>query len=68
MSVLAHINALSLGYSDRPLFSGLSFDIEKGMMLAVLGSNGTGKALLLKQFLDCLNLLLDALIGPMANS
>ena len=44
MSVIAFISALSLGYSIRTLFSELSFDIEKGMMLEVVGLNGTGKS------------------------
>ena len=51
MSVLAHINALSLGYSDSPLFSGLTFDIQKGMILAVVGANGTGKSTFVKTVL-----------------
>ena len=51
MRIPAHINALSSGYSDRPLFSGLSFDIQKGMILAVVGANGTGKSTFVKTVL-----------------
>ena len=51
VSDIAHISALSLGYSYRPLFSELSFDIEKGMMLAVVGENGTEKKTFVKTVL-----------------
>ena len=51
MSVLAHIHSLTLGYHDQPLFSGLTFDIQKGMTLAVVGANGTGKSTFIKTVL-----------------
>jgi len=51
VSVIAHIESLSLGYSEEPLFSGLSLDIYEGMMLAVVGANGTGKSTFVKTVL-----------------
>ena len=48
VSAIAHIQSLSLGYSNEPLFSGLSLDIHAGMMLAVVGANGTGKSTFVK--------------------
>ena len=51
MSAIAHIQSLSLGYSNEPLFSGLSLDIHEGMMLAVVGANGTGKSTFVKTVL-----------------
>ena len=51
MSVFAHIHALSLGYSHTPLFSGLTLDIHTGMILAVVGANGTGKSTFVKTML-----------------
>ena len=51
VSAIAHIQSLSLGYSNEPLFSGLSLDIHAGMMLAVVGANGTGKSTFVKTVL-----------------
>ena len=36
---LAHIHALSLGYSDILLFSGFALDTQKGMLLTMVGAN-----------------------------
>lgn len=43
------IENVSFAYSDKsPLFENLSFSIERGQILAVMGSNGIGKTTLIK--------------------
>jgi zinc/manganese transport system ATP-binding protein len=53
MSVLATRN-LALRFGERTLFEGLSFDLEPGEFLAVLGPNGTGKTSLIRILLGLL--------------
>ena len=43
--------SLCLGYENREVLHGLSFDLRQGECLAVLGENGTGKSTLLKALL-----------------
>ncbi len=45
--IVLRATGLSKAY-DRPLFSKLSFQIERGQRWAILGSNGSGKSTLLK--------------------
>lgn len=42
------VSDLSFSYGERPLFSGLSFELRPGDFLCVLGPNGSGKSTLLK--------------------
>ena len=42
------VDGLSFGYDATPLFSGLSFSLEAGEKLAVIGGNGVGKSTLMK--------------------
>jgi len=51
-AVCAH--DLAAGYGDRPVWSGATFDIERGSFVAVLGPNGSGKSTLLRQLLGLL--------------
>ncbi|MDR1693559.1 MAG: ABC-F type ribosomal protection protein [Oscillospiraceae bacterium] len=45
---LLSVSELSVRYGERPVFSGLSFSIERGDRVAVVGGNGSGKSSLLK--------------------
>jgi zinc/manganese transport system ATP-binding protein len=45
---------LALHFGERTLFEGLSFDLEPGELLAVLGPNGTGKTSLIRILLGLL--------------
>jgi ATP-binding cassette subfamily F protein 3 len=45
--VVMHVDGLSKAY-DRPLFSDLSFTLERGRRLGILGPNGSGKTTLLR--------------------
>jgi zinc/manganese transport system ATP-binding protein len=47
MSVV-RVDGLSLRFGDRLLWDDLSFELGRGELLAVLGSNGTGKTSLLR--------------------
>jgi zinc/manganese transport system ATP-binding protein len=53
MSVVA-VDDLALRFGDRTLFEGLSFELEPGELLAVLGPNGTGKTSLIRILLGLL--------------
>ena len=40
--------SLTLAYSDRPLFSGLDFTMDRGQLVGITGESGTGKTSLLR--------------------
>ena len=44
-------NHLTLGYDGREVVSDLSFQVEKGDYLCILGENGAGKSTLIKTLL-----------------
>ena len=52
MSVL-EVNNLRKGFGDTEVLKGISFSLEKGQVLAIIGSSGGGKSTLLR----CLNFL-----------
>ena len=47
MASIIHSNQLGFHYGRRSLFNGLSFSVESGGMVALLGANGIGKTTLL---------------------
>jgi zinc/manganese transport system ATP-binding protein len=53
MSVVT-VDDLALRFGERTLFEGLSFALERGELLAVLGPNGTGKTSLIRILLGLL--------------
>jgi zinc/manganese transport system ATP-binding protein len=48
---LLQIKEASLSFGDRPLWSNLSFAVEPGEFIALIGANGSGKSMLLKAIL-----------------
>lgn len=57
--MILSVQGISFQYPHHPVLDGVSFAIEKGQMLAVLGPNGTGKTTLLK----CINRILKPQAG-----
>ncbi len=47
MASIIHSNQLAFHYGRRSIFNGLSFSVESGDMVALLGANGIGKTTLL---------------------
>lgn len=56
MAYISCINA-SLGYEGRAIVSNLSFEVNKGDYLCIVGENGSGKSTLMKTLLGQKNLL-----------
>jgi phospholipid/cholesterol/gamma-HCH transport system ATP-binding protein len=42
------VKDLSVSFSDKPLFEGITFDVNDGSIVALIGRNGSGKTVLLK--------------------
>ena len=53
---------ISIGYDNHPIVENLSFDIEKGDYLAILGENGAGKSTLLKTMLGLIKPLAGEIV------
>ena len=53
------VQGIRFQYPGRPVLEGASFAVEKGEVLVILGTNGTGKTTLLK----CLNRILTPIAG-----
>jgi len=47
-----HIENLAKSYSDKKLFSSLSFDLKRGEKIALIGENGRGKTTLFNIIMD----------------
>jgi zinc/manganese transport system ATP-binding protein len=54
VSAVVSAEDVELRFGDRQLWSGLSFELEPGELLAVLGPNGTGKTSLVRILLGLL--------------
>ncbi len=57
--MILNVQGLRFYYPGRPVLEEVSFTVEKGEVLAILGTNGTGKTTLLK----CLNRILTPAAG-----
>lgn len=54
MPTVLRVRNLSLGYPNIELFRGLSFNLDAGSVLAVIGTNGSGKSTFVKMLLGLL--------------
>jgi ATP-binding cassette subfamily F protein 3 len=50
-AVLINLNDVNFTYFDRPLWRGLSWEIQAGQKIGLIGANGTGKSTLLRLIL-----------------
>ncbi|MFY0596008.1 MAG: metal ABC transporter ATP-binding protein [Cognatishimia sp.] len=64
MTTVFEVRDLSLGYPNKVLFEHLSFDIQAGRTLAVLGANGSGKSTFVKMMLNLMKPLSGGLNWP----
>ncbi len=64
MQPVFKVRDLSLGYPGKTLFEHLSFSIESGTTLALLGANGSGKSTFVKMMLNLLSPLSGEVIWP----
>ncbi len=51
---ILQVENVSFNYSDKVIIKDLSFDVQKGDFICVVGTNGTGKSTLLKLILNLL--------------
>ena len=42
------VQGITAGYGNRPIVENVTFDIEEGTLLGIIGANGSGKTTLLK--------------------
>jgi len=55
--VLLEVEKISVGYNGLPVVKDVSFSLERGKILALLGANGSGKSTLLKALNSSLPLM-----------
>ncbi len=51
---MMHVEDLYLGYENRMILEGISFDLTPGAVTTIIGPNGSGKSTLLKAMARCL--------------
>ncbi len=56
------VENLSFSYSEKELYSGISFSLEEGVHCAFIGSNGTGKTTLIDMLMNTEEYLYDGKI------
>lgn len=54
MTNVLEVNNLSFSYPDKKILDGVSFCVEKGDFVCIVGTNGTGKSTLIKLVLNLL--------------
>lgn len=57
--MILNVQGVRFHYPSRPVLEQVSFAVDKGQVLAILGTNGTGKTTLLK----CINRILTPAVG-----
>ncbi len=57
--MILNVDGVEFGYSSAPILRGVSFSVDGGELLAIMGPNGFGKTTLLK----CLNRVLNPRAG-----
>jgi ABC-type Mn2+/Zn2+ transport system ATPase subunit len=63
VTALLSVRELAAGYGSEPVLDGLSFELEPGERIGVLGPNGGGKTTLFKALLGILPLLAGQIDG-----
>jgi len=61
---LLMVEALSTGYGGRPVLSDVTFELEAGQRIGVLGPNGGGKTTLFRALLGELEPYAGTIAGP----
>lgn len=61
MKKIIEVNHLNFGYNDNLILKDISFSVDKGDYLGIIGANGTGKSTLIKLLLK----IMDPLSGEM---
>src|SRR3989344_7099519 len=52
MSSILQVRDLNVKFGNLPILQNLSFDVDKGDILAVIGANGAGKTVLFRALLE----------------
>lgn len=55
MEKIITVNDLNFGYNEKLILKNISFSVDKGDFVGILGSNGSGKSTLIKLFLKILS-------------
>ena len=61
---LISVRDLAIGYGQTPVASGITFDVEEGDFLCIVGENGSGKTTLMKTMLGLMEPLSGGITFP----